>query len=265
MNSRVLQQLVLYAVLLAAWQILAMLYPSTWLPSPLDIARVFTEKQFLEKLVDAYTLTALRAVTGFALGLVAGLVIGLGTGLLASPLTGSLEGLASIAASVPSIAWIPLLIAAMGIDSFRLPVAASFLCSFPPILYQVFSALRSIDPEEVAVAQTLGAEGPYLWRTIILPRVVEKIFPAAKIEAVMTWKTVFAAEMIAVPSGLGYLAMVYADLLDVAHVAAIILVLTLSVALIVHVLNTLEKKILAKRGLGVEQWGSIYAYTAQGY
>ncbi|BEP16690.1 hypothetical protein PYJP_00420 [Pyrofollis japonicus] len=254
-----------YLVLLAAWQLAAIAYSSPWLVGPLEIARVFADKVFLAKLVDAYLLTAMRALTGFALGLVAGLGLGVLAGMVALRLGGVLEKLSAIIASVPSVAWIPLLIALLGTDEFRLPVAASFLCSFPPILYQVFSALRSVDPEEVAVAQTLGAEGMYLWRTIILPKVLEKLFPAVKVESVMTWKTVFAAEMVAVPSGLGYLAMLYADLLDVAHVAAIVFVLTATVAVFVSLASRFEKRVLAKRGLGERSWQSISMYAAREY
>jgi ABC-type nitrate/sulfonate/bicarbonate transport system permease component len=80
------------------------------------------------------------------------------------------------------------------------------------------------------------------------------VFPAVKIEAAMVWKTVFAVEMVAMPSGLGYLAMLYADLLDVTHVAAIVAVLTLTVIGIVHFVTFMEKRILTERGFGVESW-----------
>jgi ABC-type nitrate/sulfonate/bicarbonate transport system permease component len=246
----------LYALLLAAWQAASSLAGRAWFPGPLDITLAFLDPAFTSQLAKAYLLTAMRALAGFTIGLVAGVGLGLAAG--AYRYTSSvLEGIASIAASVPSVAWIPLLIAAMGVDEFRLPVAVSFLCSFPPILYQTLNALRSLDPEELLVARTLGARGLYLWRTIILPAVVERVFPAVKIEAAMVWKTVFAAEMVAVPSGLGYTAMVYADLLDVTHVAAVVAILALTVVGIVHLVSLAERRVLARRGLGVEPWQSV--------
>jgi len=247
--------LALYAALLAAWQAASSLAGRAWLPGPLDVVAALFDPAFASQLAKAYLLTAIRALAGFTLGLIAGVGLGLAAG--AYRYTGGvLEGVASIAASVPSVAWIPLLIAAMGVDEFRLPVTVSFLCSFPPILYQTLNAIRSLDPEELLVARTLGARGFYLWRTIILPAVVERVFPAVKIEAAMVWKTVFAAEMVAVPSGLGYIAMLYADLLDVTHVAAVVAVLALTVTGIVQLVSLVEKRILARRGLGVEAWQS---------
>ena len=241
-----------YAIILIVWQ--AASYAARgWLVGPLDILSAYADPGFASKLVEAYAVTATRALTGFLLGLVAGLGLGLLTAYIRVG-EDVAEGLAAVASSVPSVAWIPLLIAAMGVDEFRLPVAVSFLCSFPPILYQSISAARSIDPEQVMVARTLGARGLFLWRTIILPSIVEKVFPAVKVEAAMVWKTVFAAEMVAVPSGLGYLAMLYADLLDVRHVAAIVALLAVTVAAIVYVVSRVEKLMLKRRGLGVQVW-----------
>lgn len=242
-----------YAAVIGLWQLVALLLHTQWLPGPLDIAATFAEEDFMRRLAGAYVLTAIRALTGFTLGLIAGLALGLLAGVRAY-LSDFLEGIATLAAAVPSVAWIPLLIAAMGVDEYRLPITVSFLCSFPPILYQTLGALRSLDVEEVMVARTLGARGFFLWRTVILPSILEKVFPAVKVEAAMVWKTVFAAEMVAVPSGLGYLAMVYADLLDVRHVAAIVALLALTVMAIVALVSRVERAILASRGLGVEPW-----------
>lgn len=254
-----------YLALIGIWQLIASAARTSWIVGPIDILRAFLDKAFLSRLVAAYTDTLIRSLTGFAGGLVLGVSLGVLTGLFSMRLGGVFESLASLAASVPGVAWIPLLIAIMGINSFLLPVTASILASFPPIFYQIYSALRSIDPSEVEVAITLGADNRFLWRTIIMPKLMASLFPALKIEAVLAWKIVFAVEMIAATSGLGYLAMMYADLLDVPHVAVLVIVLTLSVALMVKLVSLLEKLVLGKLGLGVEQWGSIYTYVEQEY
>lgn len=259
------QTLVTYLALLGLWQLVASLSGNKWLVGPIDVARVFLDTGFIYKLLDSYTATLVRSLTGFLGGLVIGLGLGIVTGILSLRLGDVFESLAAFAASVPGVAWIPLLIAIMGIDSFLLPVTASILASFPPIFYQVYSALRSLDPEEIAVARTLGASEHYLWRTIIVPRILASLFPALKIEAVLSWKIVFAVEMIAATSGLGYLAMMYADLLDVPHVAALVAVLVASVALMVKLISVVENKFTKKLGLGVEQWRSTYVYVAQEY
>ena len=241
-----------YLLSLLAWQLLAEASKGV-IPGPLDIAAAYAERDFILRLASAYSLTAFRAAVGFLLGLTAGL----GLGLVAAYARFSediIEGFAAFTSSIPSVAWIPLLIASMGVNEYKLPIIVSFLCSFPPILYQTLSALRAMDHEQIMVARTLGARGWFLWRTIILPSILEKVFPAVKIEAAMVWKTVFAAEMVAVPSGLGYLAMMYADLLDVKHVAAIVLLLAATVAAVVRAASLAEKALLKKRGLGVSSW-----------
>ncbi len=235
------------ATLILLWYA-ASLATKGFIPPPHAVAAVFLDPGFDKELLHAYVLTASRAITGYALGLLAGLALGLLA--VALRIYALLEPLAAILASIPSIAWIPILIALVGVDEFRLPVLAAFMCSLPPILYEVFNAASAIDPEMVGVARSLGAHGVYLWRTIILPHVLERIYPGAKIEAIMSWKTVFAAEMIAVPSGLGYLAIVYADMLDMTKLLAVIAVLTGTIAAIIRVLTLIERRVLAERGLG---------------
>ena len=54
--------------------------------------------------------------------------------------------------------------------------------------------------------------------------------------------------------------MIYADLLDLAHLIAVIMVLSATIACIVHLLSLTEERLLARRGLGVsEEWLSLYA------
>ncbi len=237
-----------FAMLLGAWWAASLASP--FIPSPAAVATLAFDRAFLETVLHAYALTALRAIIGYLIGLAAGVLLGVVAAVLR--VAEGLEPLAALVASVPSIAWIPILIALMGVDELRLPVTAAVLCSLPPILHEVLAGIRSLDPEEVGVARSLGARGFFLWRTVVLPRLFERIFPAAKAEAIMTWKTVFAAEMVAVPSGLGYLAMMYADNLETAKLIFVVALLTATVAAIVRILTIVEKRVLASRGLGVE-------------
>ena len=245
--KRLLREAAGFAVLLGVWWAASLVSP--FIPSPVDVVALLTDQAFLLKVFHAYLLTALRATLGYLIGLAAGVILGVVAALLR--IDAGLEPVAALVASVPSIAWIPILIALLGVDELRLPVTAAILCSLPPILHEVLAGLRSLDPEEVGVARSLGARGPFLWRTVILPRLFERIFPAAKAEAIMTWKTVFAAEMVAVPSGLGYLAMIYTDSLEMDKLIFVVALLTATVALLVRILTVVERRVLAARGLGV--------------
>ncbi len=243
-----------YAVLLAAWWAAGLVSPLV--PTPLEVAERLLDPRFDEVLIHAYLLTAARASAGYLLGV----GLGLGLAVLAALLRveAGLEPLAALLASVPPVAWIPVLIAVMGVGPWRLPVAAAVLASLPVVLHDALSGLRGLDAEEVGVARSLGARGAFLWRTVVLPRLVERLLPAAKIEAIMAWKVVFVTEMVAVTSGLGYLAMVYADTLDTPGLFAVVALLTATVAGRVRLLTLIEERVLRARGLGVEaRW--LYA------
>ena len=165
--KRAAREAVGLAAVLAAWWAASLASP--FIPSPLEVAALLLDGRFMATVLHAYLLTAVRALAGYAIGLAAGLLLGIVAAVLR--VAEGVEPVAALIASVPSVAWIPILIAVMGVDEMRLPVAAAVLCSLPPILHEVLAGLRSLDPEEVGVAKSLGARGFFLWRTVVLPRI----------------------------------------------------------------------------------------------
>ncbi|MCD6323533.1 MAG: ABC transporter permease subunit [Desulfurococcales archaeon] len=241
------------AVFLIAWEFLARFTPlaNPLFPPPTRVALTFTNQRFLLTLAVNYGYTAVRALAGFALGLAAG--IALGVALSAKGLSSFVQPIATIFFAIPSVAWIPLLIVWMGVKEMALPITASFLCSFPPVLYGTINAFRTADREEVDVALVLGARPTQVMKDIILPQALMKVIPVVKAEAVMSWKTVFVSEMVALSSGLGYLAMTYSSTLEVADLLAVISVLALTTLALIEGLDRVEAT-LVRRWLGGDSW-----------
>jgi ABC-type nitrate/sulfonate/bicarbonate transport system permease component len=236
-------------IFIVVWELAARLspYPRTIFPAFTDVVRTFLSVSYLSLLARNYLYTAARALAGFLLGLFAG--IGTGIASFTRKLGDYVQPVATLLFTVPSVAWIPLLIVWIGLKDFSLPIAASFLCSFPPVLYGMINSYRTIDKEQVDVAMALGAKpNTILWK-IVLPQSILKILPLIKTEAVMTWKTVFVAEMVALSSGLGYLAMLYASTIETALLISVITVLSLTTLLIILFFDWLEKN-LSSRWMG---------------
>ncbi len=233
------------------WELSSRIINSPLYPPPSEVALTFTSPELYGSLGINYLLTAARALTGFTIGL----ITGLGLGILSSIRYGQgyVQPVATIFFVVPSVAWIPLLIVWVGVKPFELPVIASFLCSFPPVLYGTINALRAVDKDEVEAALTLGANPTVVFKELIIPQIILKIMPLIKSEAVMAWKTVFVTEMIALSSGLGYLAIMYSETLEVSELIAVISVLALTTLLIIQALDKIES-ILSNRWLGGEEW-----------
>jgi len=253
---RKFQVLVSLGTFLLLWELIAELgtAPRALVPAPTDVARVFMNLNSTYLIAVNYSLTAARALAGFILGLAGG--IGLGVIFSIRSMHNYIQPVATLFFAVPSVAWVPILIVWVGIKEFELPVTASFLCSFPPVLYGMINALRTVDREQVDVAMVLGARPRTVFTKVVLPQALLKVIPLIKTEAVMAWKTVFVTEMIALSSGLGYLAMVYATTIDTSKLIAVVIVLALTTLAIVQLFDLIERK-LSSRWVGELRWSRL--------
>ncbi|MEM4541390.1 MAG: ABC transporter permease subunit [Archaeoglobaceae archaeon] len=212
----------------------------------------FANQKFLESLIDNYLLTLIRSTLGFILGLALGLFTGLIITLRRS-FDDYLSPIATLVFSVPSVAWIPILIVLIGINEFTLPLSASFMCTYPPILYGVVNTLKMFDRNQLDVADIYCAKRTTKYRLVILPQLIGRLIPMIKTEAVMAWKTVFVVEMVVLPNGIGYLALIYASTLRMDSLIAVVLVLALSLILINSIIGRVEKNFSQVLG-GVNEW-----------
>lgn len=253
---RKLQTITSLAFFLLAWEAIARsgIFPRALVPAATDVAAVFLDGENLSTILQNYGITALRATVGFFIGLIGG--IGLGAIFSVRSMHNYIQPIATLFFAVPSVAWIPLLIVWIGVKEFELPVVASFLCSFPPVLYGMINALRTADRDQIDVAMVLGAKPSKVLKDIVLPQAFLKIMPLIKTEAVMTWKVVFVTEMVVLSSGLGYLAMVYATTLEMSMLIAVVSLLAINTLVIVRLIDHIEKE-LGRKWLGDKSWSKL--------
>ncbi len=234
------------AAFLCVWEALVKLgvLPRVLVPAPSDVVAFMANPKHAWILAYNLAWTAARASGGFAIGLCVG--FSLGFLLSIKSLNEYLMPVATALFAVPSIAWIPILIVWVGLKPIELPMLASFLCSFPPVLYGVVNTIRTMDPEQVGVAMVLGARPSMIMRKIVLPQTILRVLPLIKTQAVVAWKSTFAAEMIALSTGLGALAMTYATTIDTDGLIAVIAVLSAVTMAIVQGFDALEKLLSSK-------------------
>lgn len=214
--------------------------PKAIFPTFTGVIWNFLDRSFVITLLSNYSQTILRSLLGFTLGLLSGLLTGLAISLKHT-VSDYVSPIATLMFSVPSVAWVPILIVLVGIDEFRLPLAATFMCSYPPILYGVTNALRTFDRDQLDIASVYCLKHRTKYWFVILPQLMTRILPLIKTEAVMVWKTVFVAEMLVLPNGLGYLALLYASTLNMDKLIAVVLVLALTLILITNLMDYFEK------------------------
>ncbi len=231
------------------WELIssAGIVPKYLFPPPSRVSVTLIELIMSGTLVKEYIRTLVRVLIGFTLGALTGLLVGI-TLSLRDVVKDVLYPLLAFLAVTPTVALIPLLIVWVGINEF-LPITAVFICSSIPVIYNTVSGMRSVDPEMVGVARTLGAGTPKVVFTIMLPQALPSVFSALKIEAIMAWKTCFVAEMLAMSSGLGYLMVVAQSALRVDVLLAALLVLSTSTYFFHFLFERLELRVLKKWGL----------------
>ena len=165
-----------------------------------------------------------RVLAGFLLGSTAGIVVGIGMGSKES-VNKSFHPIFSLLYPIPALGWAPLLMVWIGINDL-LPVALIFLCSFFPVLYNTITGIKSVDREVIKAARTLGASDGKILTTVILPLAIPNIFTGLRLEAGMAWRVVIAAEMVAIPTGIGALMIRSESLLRMDVIIVCLMVLS---------------------------------------
>jgi len=193
----------------------------------------------------------IRVLIGFCSGSAAGLVIGVVMGWQEA-LNRAFSPIISIFYPIPALGWLPLLILWIGIND-TLPIAIIFICSFFPICYNTTTGIRNVDKKYFQVARTLGASDFRILCTVALPLGLPAIFTGFRLEAGMAWRVIIAAEMVAIPTGIGALLMRAESLMRIDIIIVCLIVLSLMCLLFEKFFGYLERKLTS-------QWAQYVVY-----
>jgi NitT/TauT family transport system permease protein len=147
---------------------------------------------------------------------------------------------------IPALGWLPLLILWIGINE-ALPILLVFICSFFPVLYNTVSGMRSVDKGYVEIARSLGASPRKAFFDVVIPLALNNIFTGLRLEAGMAWRTIVAAEMIAIPVGIGALMITSQYLIRVDIIMLCLVILALMTLTSEKLLMLIEDKIIKWR------------------
>lgn len=213
--------LIVPAVVIAAWQAVAMLgwvNPQV-LPSPLAVIERWiayllpmapydaAQGSWLRWLVSGELIidslgSLYRVVVGFAIG--AGLALPLGLAMGANQRVYAwCNPLVQLLRPIPPIAYIPLAILWFGLGN---PPAVFLIAlgAFFPVLMNTIAGVRQVDSIYLRAARNLGAGGSTLFLRVILPAAVPYILSGVRIGIGTAFIVVIVSEMIAVNNGLGF-------------------------------------------------------------
>jgi len=138
-----------------------------------------------------------------------------------------------------------LLMLWIGINEM-LPITIIFICSFFPILYNTVTGIRNVDKDYIRVARTLGASDIKILTTVVMPLALPNIFTGFRLEAGMAWRVIIAAEMVAIPTGIGALMMKAESLIRIDIIIVCLIVLAVMCLSFEKFFEFLETKMTAK-------------------
>jgi len=217
------------ALLLIAWEAL----PRLGLVSTLFLPPLTTT--LVAGLVDMSTYVAALAVT-IAEVTAAALLACVG-GILAGALLGGvtpvrrlLLPIVSSLYAVPVVILYPAMTAWFGLGPESKVAFAALYAVFPTTLAMA-AGMRTIDPNLILTARSMGARPFQLLLRVVLPAAIPTVLSALRLGGALCIVGVVVAEMLVSTAGIGFLVTNYRTMLDSPHVFAAVLLVVAVIAL----------------------------------
>jgi len=185
--------------------------------------------------------TLARVLAGLCLGAFSGIAAGIVLGWWA-PVGRSLSPVISILYPIPALGWLPLLMVWIGMNEL-LPMAIIAIASFFPVCYNTATGVRNVDQGMIRAAHILGASDIRTLFGVVLPVAAPYIFAGLRLSSGMAWRTAIAAEMVAVPTGVGALLMKAESLVRVDIIMSCLVVLSVMCLLFESAFAFMERKV----------------------
>jgi NitT/TauT family transport system permease protein len=192
-------------VMLAIWWILsaAGAFPTGTVPSPPEVANAFGEEIYSWRLIDDIIASLYRVAWGFTAGVLSAVPLGLVIGRSLATRHALLPWI-NFFRSLSPIAWIPFAIIWFGVGDPP-AIFILFIAVFFQIALATSAAVATVPKIYYRVAEDMGLSDADILFRITLPAIMPQLVTALRVAIGVAWMVVVAAEMIAVPSGLGYL------------------------------------------------------------
>jgi len=142
-----------------------------------------------------------RVFSAFLLAAIVGIPVGIAMGV-SRLARGVLDPPIEFYRPLPPLAYLPLMIIWFGIGETA-KIILLFLAIFAPITLSARSGAKSVSPEQVQAARSMGASGLQLIRFVVFPAALPDILVGLRIGMGVGWTTLVAAEMVAADAGLG--------------------------------------------------------------
>lgn len=213
--------LILGAVIIIGWAILAIDQPAYLLPSPVAVAQRLFELTFVTgELLDAFRLSLTALVLGAALAMFVGAPLGIAMGAnrtvqeIFGPYVSGLY-VAPVSALTPLFVWW----FGIGLEP---RVATVFVFSAPVIALTCYRGARETPRTLVEVARVFGASSRQVFTLTVIPNSIPYIVTALRLGLGRAIKGTVLAELVVSLTGLGLLLTGFSAAFDSASLLAVL-------------------------------------------
>ncbi|MGB3742715.1 MAG: ABC transporter permease [Castellaniella sp.] len=194
------------------------------------------------------SISVMRVLAGWGLGLVVGVTIGIAMANSRYILF-ALDPLLEAGRAIPPLAFAPLVLVWFGIGETS-KIVLLFFAAFPIFAISTTAAILRVDVSLKRTALTLGASRSFMLRAVTIPSVLPEIFVAMRVASAIVWTTLVAAELLAASQGLGFMIMKAGRFLDTATIFVGIIMIGIAAYIIDRIIRIIEHKLVPWKGKG---------------
>ena len=169
---------------------------SVSLPAPSQIAAEFWRLAVTQGVLwEHFSASFYRLAVGYFLAV--GIGVTVGALLSLSPLLrGLFDPVLSLLVSVPTIAWLPVLLITMGLGD-RTVITTIFLGGFFAITYNTMRGIEMVPRNQILAAREMGVNGAQLFFTVLLPGSLVSLITGLRLGIGYAWRALVGGEMLA--------------------------------------------------------------------
>ncbi len=229
--------------LLALWQVLGMLWPVAFVPTPITIAANIGEK-FFSKIALHLAFSLWRIAAGLAISVIIGVPLGLCMGYFPA-WNKRLSPLVYFTYPIPKIALLPLIMLLFGLGEL-----SKILMIVLIVLFQIIVSTRdavSGIPKEIFYGMTsLGAGRGDVIKRVVLPASLPALLTSIRVSLGTALSVLFFTETFGTQYGLGYFIMDAWMRVNYADMFSGIVILGAVGLLLFGLVDGLERRVLSR-------------------
>jgi NitT/TauT family transport system permease protein len=200
----------------------------------------------------------LKVLIGFLIGALSGILVGILMGIN-KWIFRLLNPLFSLMISIPTLAWVPIILVIFGLTLKTILITIALSCFFP-MVYSTTNGIRSIDKKFIWAAKIMGATKIEIFFDVLLPGSLVSIVAGLRLAIGYSWRAIVGAEILVSltdASGLGiYIVGGQTSNLAVQVLVGIFMIAFGGLLLDAILMQPLEKITISRWGL-IQEGGTI--------